>query len=260
MESMDRLKIFKWLIFITPILSLTVAACVGGSSKQILTGISWRLTSLNGQAVLPDTFINAEFDDGGNVGGTNGCNRYSGPYQAGSSSISIGPLMSTMMACPDMVMEQEQAYMTALQSASTYKIKGNVLELRGEEVTLEFEGEEATLQNTSWEVISYNNGRGGVVSVIIDTELTADFGDDNRISGNAGCNNYNTTYEVDGDEISIGPAATTRMFCEQPEGIMEQENEYLTALQSAAQYKIEGDRLTLYTASGSTAANFQRKP
>ncbi|MGD9093381.1 MAG: META domain-containing protein [Anaerolineales bacterium] len=250
---------FKYLIFVAPILSLTMVACVGGSEVG-LTDVNWSLTSLNGQPLVPGTYINADFDDGGNVGGTNGCNRYNGPYQAGGNSISIGPLMSTMMACPDIVMQQEQAYMAALQSASNYEISGDKLELSGEGFTLEFEGEEATLAGTSWEVISYNNGRGGVVSVIIGTELTAKFDDDGTLSGSAGCNNYNTTYEVDGENISIGQTAVTQMYCQDPEGIMEQEAEYLAALQSAATYKIEGDRMTMRTDSDSTVATFQRAP
>jgi heat shock protein HslJ len=109
-------------------------------------------------------------------------------------------------------------------------------------------------------VISYNNGRGGVVSVIIGTELTAKFDDDGTLSGSAGCNNYNTTYEVDGENISIGQTAVTQMYCQDPEGIMEQEAEYLAALQSAATYKIEGDRMTMRTDSDSTVATFQRAP
>jgi heat shock protein HslJ len=150
--------------------------------------------------------------------------------------------------------------MAALQSASNYEISGDKLELSGEGFTLEFEGEEATLAGTSWEVISYNNGRGGVVSVIIGTELTAKFDDDGTLSGSAGCNNYNTTYEVDGENISIGQTAVTQMYCQDPEGIMEQEAEYLAALQSAATYKIEGDRMTMRTDSDSTVATFQRAP
>ena len=44
--------------------------------------------------------------------------------------------------------------------------------------------------------------------------------------------------------------------CEQPEGIMEQEQEYLTALGTAATYQINGDRLEMRTAEGSIAVNF----
>src|SRR3712207_8881650 len=41
---------------------------------------------------------------------------------------------------------------------------------------------------------SYNNGRGGVVSVLPEPPLTATFGEDGVVTGNAGCNLYRATY------------------------------------------------------------------
>jgi heat shock protein HslJ len=39
---------------------------------------------------------------------------------------------------------------------------------------------------------------------------------------------------------------------------MEQENEYLAALQTAATYRIEGNSMNMRTADGETVANFSR--
>ena len=103
---------------------------------------------------------------------------------------------------------------------------------------------------SNWTVIGYNNGRGGVVSVIIGTELTAAFGADGIVTGSAGCNNYSAGYEVDDSNISIGLPISTMMACAEPEGIMEQEQEYLTALGTAATYQITGDRMEMRTAEG----------
>jgi heat shock protein HslJ/uncharacterized lipoprotein YbaY len=114
------------------------------------------------------------------------------------------------------------------------------------------------LAGSSWEVVSYNNGREAVVSVIIGTEITANFGEDGQLTGNAGCNNYFGPYEVDGENISMGPFGTTRMACQEPEGVMEQESEYLAALETAATYKIEGLTMNMRTADGATVANFRR--
>jgi heat shock protein HslJ len=77
------------------------------------------------------------------------------------------------------------------------------------------------------------------------------------LSGSAGCNNYNATYEVDGDNISIGPAAATRMFCPEPDGIIEQEVQYLAALETASTYLIEVDKMEMRTAEGALAATFR---
>ena len=47
-------------------------------------------------------------------------------------------------------------------------------------------------------------------------------------------------------------------FCESPSGVMEQESEYLTALQSAATYRIDGNRLEMRTSSGALAVQMTR--
>ncbi len=120
------------------------------------------------------------------------------------------------------------------------------------------------LVGTQWDVIGYNNGKGGVVSVTLGTELSALFGEDGTLAGSAGCNNYNAAYQVDDasaaeGEISIGPAASTRMMCPEPEGIMEQEALYLAALETAEVFRIQGDRLQLRTAEGSLVADYRVK-
>ncbi|MGF1493067.1 MAG: META domain-containing protein [Microcoleaceae cyanobacterium] len=59
---------------------------------------------------------------------------------------------------------------------------------------------------------------------------------DNQISGSSGCNQYRTSYQIEADVLKIGPAASTRRAC--PEPIMQQELQYLTALQAAERYEI----------------------
>ncbi len=48
------------------------------------------------------------------------------------------------------------------------------------------------------------------------------------------------------------------MACGEPEGVMEQEMQYLAALQTAATYSIEGDIMQLRTAEDALAAQFVR--
>jgi heat shock protein HslJ len=123
---------------------------------------------------------------------------------------------------------------------------------------LVFEPQEGiSLEGTTWEVISYNNGKGGVVSVITGTEISAEFGEDGQLSGSACCNNYTASYKVVGKEIQIGPAAATRKFCAEPEGMMEQEAAYLAGLETAARFEIENDRMDMYTEEGSRVGTFR---
>ena len=90
------------------------------------------------------------------------------------------------------------------------------------------------------------------------TEITADFSEDGTLSGNASCNQYNTNYEVDGEKITIGMAVVTEMFCPEPQGIMEQEAQYLAALGTADTYKIQGLNMEMRTSEGSLVASFKR--
>jgi heat shock protein HslJ len=45
-------------------------------------------------------------------------------------------------------------------------------------------------------------------------------------------------------------------MCSEPEGIMEQEAQYLAALETAATYQIQSDRMEMHTADGALAVNF----
>ena len=63
---------------------------------------------------------------------------------------------------------------------------------------------------------------------------------------------------MDGAKITIGAAATTRMMCAQP--IMEQEAQYLAAIQLAATYNVQGSRLDLRSAEDALQATYTRQP
>jgi heat shock protein HslJ len=104
------------------------------------------------------------------------------------------------------------------------------------------------LAGTRWEVVNYNNGRGALVSVLDNTRIALDFGTDGQITGNAGCNNYFGYYQLSGNNITIGQPANTSLTCAEPEGVMEQEAEFLATLQTAATFRIDGDMLEVRSA------------
>jgi heat shock protein HslJ len=158
--------------------------------------------------------------------------------------------------------EQETAYLAALGRVASYSSSPGSLILRDAAGTalLQFGPQpQAPLEGTSWQALSYNNGHGGVTSVIAGTTITAHF-ENGVVSGSSGCNSYSAGYSVSGPTIAIGPAASTRMACSQPAGVMEQEAAYLAALETARVYRIEGAQLILETASGARVANFAAQP
>lgn len=240
---------------------LTFTACASSASSQALTGSPWLLTQLGEEPPLPDTQITAEFNEDGRVGGTSGCNSYNTTYSVDGNQIEFGEeMIGTLMACPDPVMEQERLYLEALSAVATFEIVDDELTLYDADgnALARFQAISQDLAGSFWEVISYNTGTQAVTSVIIGTEITADFSEDGKLSGNASCNQYNATYETEGDKISIGPAATTRKLCPEPEGIMEQEVQYLAALVTADTYKIQGLIMEMRTMDGALVASFKR--
>jgi heat shock protein HslJ len=255
---------------------ILVYSALGSAPSAPLVDTRWLLTGYNnGQggfaSVLAGTEVTASFGKDGNLDGSAGCNNYNSSYQvedpsASSGAMSVGMVASTMMMCPEPgIMEQETAYLAALQSAAAYEIQGDQLAIVGADGTrlLTYEASvPLSLTGTVWQAMSYNNGKEAVVSLVIGTEITAIFGQDGALSGSAGCNDYNASYAAEaapsGAEgtISIGQAATTRKFCAEPEGTMEQESLYLAALQMAEVYRIDGDRLQLRTSGGSLVADY----
>ena len=101
-----------------------------------LAGTRWDVVNVNtGQAIvtlLPGTSATLDFAAGGQLNGNSGCNSLFGPYRASGNSLSIGPLAGTSRLCaePAGVMEQESAILAALQSAATFRINGNNLEIQ----------------------------------------------------------------------------------------------------------------------------------
>ena len=65
-------------------------------------------------------------------------------------------------------------------------------------------------------------------------ELTATFGPDGTLSGSSGCISYQVGHEVDGNNITIGLPFSTMMACADSDGMMEQEQVYLTSLGTTA--------------------------
>jgi heat shock protein HslJ len=93
-----------------------------------LPGTKWTLRELAGKApVAGDRPATIEFDPTGRAAGSSGCNRFFGSYSTDGTALTFGPLGSTMMACPDELMQQESALFAALGQAASYTIAGDTL-------------------------------------------------------------------------------------------------------------------------------------
>jgi len=223
-----------------------------------LTGTRWILNTMDGNRAVNGTTISLDFIDGTTATGSSGCNSYNTTYEAAGIRIAFGPTAGTLAACTPPIMVQEQSYLQVLADAAFYQVTdAGMLRLFNSDLTMlaDFEPASSELAGTSWDVISYNNGNEAVVSVQLDTAITAVFSEDGQISGSAGCNDYNGPYTTDGDAIAIGPLAATLKLCAE-EGVMEQEAAYLAALETAVTFQISGDTMVMRTDEGAMVANF----
>lgn len=99
-----------------------------------LEGTTWKLVALAGKTI---TIRNDEraptltLDPSDQrAAGSGGCNQFGGSYTLKGDELGFGPLISTKMYCEG-VMEQEQAYFTALEATRGWRVSGRELELTG---------------------------------------------------------------------------------------------------------------------------------
>ena len=85
------------------------APVTANSAPPSLDGTAWILSSLPGHTLVGRQPITLHFE-GGRVAGSDGCNRYSGPFTATGGALSITKAAaSTMMACDEPLMQADAA-------------------------------------------------------------------------------------------------------------------------------------------------------
>ncbi len=227
----------------------------GGGNASDLENTPWQLVS-GKDITLSDGIVPSAAFSGGTVFGSNGCNQYRAPYTLDGDSLEIGDAAGTLMACPPPADEIERAYVAALGEVASWELDGEQLALSDADGNELLRYEVASIVG-DWKVTGILDG-DAFSSPILGTELTAVFADDGSLTGSAGCNNYTTTYTAESGDISIEPAASTKKFCPEPEGVMEQEAAYLAALGAATQYAFNGATMELLDSDGKRLVSFTR--
>jgi heat shock protein HslJ len=186
--------------------------------------------------------------ESGRVSGSTGCNRYTGGYTLGGEMLALRQVASTLMACVPPADRIERDFLAALGRVSGWRLDGEELVLLGADGAdlLRFTG--ATPVGT-WQMTGLLRG-DAFSSPIAGTELTAPFATDGTLDGSSGCNRYRASFTFDRGAITITPGAGTRKACAEPDGVMEQEAAYVSALPASARYRVDGRALELSDANG----------
>ncbi len=217
-----------------------------------LTVVPWEWVSTTDPAGVttvpnPANYI-IHFKDDGTADIKADCNNVLASYTTDGSNINITPGPSTMVACgPDSLDSQ---FMAQLSSAVIYFINGGnlYLDLPADSGTMRFAPQgtpppaveqppAGEAEGSTFYLVSYGP-ENAPQTLIPGSQITAHFAND-QVTGNAGCNNYSAALSTTEGGFAIGPIVTTRKACSEPAGVMEQEQAYLTALESAGAYQWE---------------------
>lgn len=120
---------------LTVLLLSSIIGLVACSSGASMEDTAWELESYgekgNLQTVIQDTEITIEFKSAEEqIAGSGECNSYFGSYEINKNKLTIiPPIGSTMMACPEPIMDQEQEYFELLEITETFQIQNGKLNI-----------------------------------------------------------------------------------------------------------------------------------
>jgi heat shock protein HslJ len=111
-----------------------------------------------------------------------------------------------------------------------------------------------SLRGGEWILVSLNGHE-----LIPETTITLSFTSEGLV-GYGGCNQYGTAVEIKDDTFVLKEKhiATTEFYCVEPEGNVEQENEYITTLESIVTYSSSDGRLEMKNETGDVVLIFQK--
>lgn len=126
----------KQSLLLTLLLAALLSACAASPAGSSEPQGSWVLASLDGStevgAAMGGKDITLEFIGDGRVAGSAGCNQYNASYTLNGSSISFLQPASTLMACfPEIVMQNEAAFLQVLTAATEFELVGDTLTITG---------------------------------------------------------------------------------------------------------------------------------
>ena len=133
------MKKFLLTVFI---ISLAISACSDQNTEEPAVSPvgSWQLTSYGpANSPLPaveDTQAGMTFNEDGTVTGNSGCNEFGGNYTVEGDQVTFSEIVSTLIACEEPLMSQEQVVLEVMADSATYNIDGNTLRLTGDGMVL----------------------------------------------------------------------------------------------------------------------------
>jgi CubicO group peptidase (beta-lactamase class C family) len=99
-----------------------VAEHLMAHDKTPLLGREWVIESIAGVGVIDDSHAALQFLPDGRLAGSATCNRILGSYETQAQNLRIQPTETTMIACPEELMNQERTLLNLLPAIERYRI------------------------------------------------------------------------------------------------------------------------------------------
>jgi heat shock protein HslJ len=188
----------------------------------------------------------------GTLAGSTGLNRFHGSWTEAQDRYFLEVTAATLVAGPPELMSQEQVVLESLAITQDVRLDGETLILLDGDGTarLRYTAGVTELPGTAWEATGINNGTGAVATGEHTGRASLVFGDGGALTGRTGVNSLMGGYEADGDSLTFGQIAVTRKAG--PPELMALEEQFLTALDRVTAWSLDGTRLVLRDADGST--------
>ena len=256
-----------------PVAALTPA----GSVKPVNTASSgdgiWVLDLVDGRPVIEERVVTLRIIGNG-LDGYDGCNRYGGLSVEGTEDetlvfgadgvFSRPPFARTEKGCyfldhanPNVVMDQADAYFSALTRGERYRVAGDRLEiLDGEGATrlvfvreAPLPGQPVDLGGTSWRLITDDD-------VDNDERLTTLIFNGRQVTGSTACGDYLASYEMSEGSVSFPSRSGLGSVESCSELDLRRAGEYIESLSWAWEYSVHEEqgisRLRIRSSRGKT--------
>jgi heat shock protein HslJ len=221
-----------------------------------LAGTAWYLVSVDGREPTTGPATLLVFVDDKWFVESSQCEGFISSYQISGHDLAAAFSASLGRVCQD----EESHGVTALEVPADYCLAQGSLQITtvpGQVFAYEPlpEAAQPPLEGPTWLLLSIVGARQiegepvpwpEPVWLVEGTEITLAF-EGGTVSGSAGCNDYGAAYTLDGTSLEFGDIAATEKACLTPEGVMDQEQRYLGALEDVTDYRISGTLLWLWT-------------
>ena len=230
-----------------------------------LEGTAWRLL-IQGDATDSVRAPTLAFLDDRLVTGATACRSYVATYRASEGTLrfpgrSMLSSPQSWQSCAEQERSLESEFGDFLTWAREYSVGGeggasrlSIWSIRGKTLTFEpLPQAVEDISDTDWSLMAFVELRPDsgawhhrTTEVIQGTGVTIEF-DEHGIGGFMGCNSFRGPAEVEDGLITVDrqSSLSTAKQCEEPAGLMEQEERYLSLVQRATRYGIYGDGLFL---------------